>query len=145
MRPMKLLILLLAVVVPLTTSNVFALGGDVSPEATEEVRMLAAKEKLSKEPDSVVLYAKGLCCPSCAIGVRKLISKLDFVDRSRFNKGVELDTKIQLVTVAIGKGKKADFKSLTQAVQSAGYDPVKAYKLEEGKLLSEALVAVFAE
>jgi len=141
MKTIKLLFLFLAVLVPQTTSNVYALGDDVSPEATEEVRQVAAKEKLGSEPGSVVLYAKGLCCPSCAIGVRKMIGKLDFVDRGRFNKGVDLDTKTQLVTVAIGDGEKPDLNSLSQAVWSAGYDPVRAYKLKNGKLLSEALAA----
>ncbi len=141
MKTIKLLFLGLLALGTLVTSNAFALGEDVSPEATEEVRIVAAKEKLEKEPNAVVLYAKGLCCPSCAIGVRKLISKLDFVDRGRFNKGVDLDTKTQLATVAIADGKKPDLKALSQAVWSAGYDPVRAYKLISGKLLTEPLPA----
>ena len=141
MKTIKLLFLFLAVLVPLTTSNVHALGEDFSPEATEEVRQVAAKEKLGSEPGSVVLYAKGLCCPSCAIGVRKMIGKLDFVDRSRFKKGVDLDTRTQLVSVAIVEGEKPDFNLLSQAVWSAGYDPVRIYKLKDGELLSEATAA----
>lgn len=139
MKTIKPLFIVLLALGILATSSAFALGGDVSPEATEEVRLVAAKKKLEKEPNTVVLYAKGLCCPSCGIGVRKRISKLDFVDLSRFNKGVDLDTKMQLVTVGVADGKKADLKPLSQAVWSAGYDPVRIYTLMNGKLLSETL------
>lgn len=114
----------------LFSANAFALGEDVSEEVSEATRLISAKEKLSSESDTVILYAKGLCCPSCAIGVRKMISKLDFVDRRRFNKGVELDTKTQLVTVAINTDSQADFDSLSKAIDKAGYDPEKAYFLE---------------
>ncbi len=141
MKKLSLVNFFLMVLVPLTSSDVFALEEDVSSEATESVRVVAAKEKLIKEPGSVVLYAKGLCCPSCAIGVRKKVSKLDFVDRSRFKQGVKLDTKTQLVTVAIAEAKKADFNALSLAIEDAGYDPVRSYSLEDGGLLITPLAA----
>ena len=123
----------------LFSANAFALGEDVSEEVSEATRLTSAKEKLSIESDTVVLYAKGLCCPSCAIGVRKIISKLDFVDRRRFNKGVELDTKTQLVTVAINTDSHADFDSLSKAIDKAGYDPAKAYFLEDAKFTTRSI------
>ena len=132
-KPFFMIMLALGV---LASSNAFA---GPSPEATEEVRVVAAKAKLEKETNTVVLYAKGLCCPTCAIGVRKLISKLDFVDRSRFNKGVYLDTKTQLVTVAISEQKEVALKPLTKAVWDAGYTPVRVYKLAKGELQTETL------
>jgi copper chaperone CopZ len=141
MKKLNVVFLCLTVLVPLGTSPVFALEAGVSEEASEEVRTLAAREKLGKEASSVILYAKGLCCPSCAIGVRKLVSKLDFVDRERFNKGVELDTKTQLVTVAIKESEAVDLKSLSEAVLDAGYDPVRSYRLDDGNLLTEPLAA----
>ena len=139
MKIIRPIYFVMLVFVALTTSSAFALNLDASPEATEEVRLVAAKEKLDKEPNTIVLYAKGLCCPSCAIGVRKKISKLKFVDHSRFNKGVELDTKTQLVTVAIADNKKIDLKRVSQAVQSAGYTPVRSYKIVKEQLISETL------
>ena len=123
----------------LFSTNVFALGEDVSEEASEATRLISAKEKLRIKSDTVILYAKGLCCPSCAIGVRKIISKLDFVDRRRFNKGVELDTKTQLVTVAINTDSHADFDSLSKAIDKAGYDPAKAYFLEDAKFTTRSI------
>lgn len=123
----------------LFSANAFALGEDVSEEVSEATRLTSAKEKLSIESDTVVLYAKGLCCPSCAIGVRKMISKLDFVDRRRFNKGVELDTKTQLVTVAINNDCQADFDSLSKAIDKAGYDPAKAYFLGDTGFVTRSI------
>lgn len=140
-KSVKLLSKLVAGLAALTLLTLSVGAMNVSPEATEEVRVVAAQSKLSSEADTVVVFAKGLCCPSCAIGVRKMISRLDFVDKKRFNKGVELDTKVQLITVAIGQEKKADFKSLTEAIVDAGYDPVHSYTLQDGALRTEPLVA----
>ena len=46
------------------------------PEAKQEARAKAATEVLRKETGVSLLYVKGLCCPSCAIGVRLKLSKL---------------------------------------------------------------------
>ena len=141
MKVFNRFLLIVAVLVPLSSTVVLAVGEDVSLEATEEIRIVAAKDMLSKEPDTVVLYAKGLCCPSCGIGVRKMISRLDFVDRKRFNKGVELDTKTQLVVVAIAESEMPDLESLSEAIVDAGYDPVRSYRLTDGNLQTDSLVS----
>ncbi len=135
-KPIYTLILAASI---LFSANALALGENVSPEASEATRLASAKKKLSADSDTVILYAKGLCCPSCAIGVRKMISKLDFVDRKRFNKGVELDTKTQLVTVAISNDSQADFDSLAKAINKAGYDPAKAYFLENSAFATRSI------
>ena len=71
------------------------------PEAPESTRKAAALDILKKTPDAVLVYAQGLCCQSCGIGVRKKVGKLDFVDVFRFNTGVELHVQTQLATIAI--------------------------------------------
>jgi hypothetical protein len=140
MKSIKYFIQLITSLVALTIFNLSAGAMEVSPEATEEVRVVAAQKKLNTESDTLVVFAKGLCCPSCAIGVRKMISRLDFVDRKRFNKGVDLDTKVQLITVAIGEEKTPDYESLTEAIVDSGYDPVHSYSLNEGNLLTKPLI-----
>jgi len=138
-RPFRFLLpALVAILTPLST---FALE-DVNPEVTEEVRLISAREKLSANPSIVVLYAEGLCCPSCAIGVRKKVSKLSNVDRAQFNNGVDLDTKTQLVSVAMkSEPTKIDLPSLAQAIWDAGYTPVRTYHLDAGDLRTTALPA----
>lgn len=137
--PLSLKCLTFALVAVFACANAFALGEDVSPEAKESDRRVAAEAKLKAESSSVTLYAKGLCCPSCSIGVRKMISKLDFVDRKRFNKGVALDTKMQLVSVAVQEGASVDYASLATAVEKAGYDPMHAYSIDGGALKAQSL------
>ncbi len=106
---------------------------DAFPEISATERESAAQLAL-KSPDTVALYAKGLCCASCAIGIRKKVSKLSFVDTNRFNQGVELDPKTQLVRIAIKPGQKEDLKALQAAILDAGYDAVQLFKLTQGKL-----------
>ena len=45
-------------------------------EASEETRAKVVGEQLKTNPALVLVYAKGLCCPSCAIGIRKMVSGL---------------------------------------------------------------------
>ena len=139
-RLFSLKCLTFAMVAAFAYANAFAIGEDISPEAKESDRRVAAEAKLKAESSSVTLYAKGLCCPSCSIGVRKMISKLDFVDRKRFNKGVDLDTKMQLVSVAVRQGASVNYDSLATAVEKAGYDPVHAYLIDGGALKTQSLV-----
>ena len=126
---------------PLLALAVLALGltgyahAQASPEAPEAERQTAALEILKTTPDAILVYAEGLCCQSCGIGVRKKVGALDFVDVARFNKGVELHPRTQLATVAIKKGKRAKGSALANAVDAAGYDPVNLYEWRSGKLV----------
>ena len=108
-------------------------------EATQDVRDVEVKAKLKAQPKAVLVYAKGLCCPSCAIGVRKMLSRLDFVDTSKGNSGIELDAKHQLVSITLKAGSKADLKALAAAVDDAGYEPVHAYEWQNNKVLTSNL------
>ncbi len=112
----------------------------IYPESSEDSRLKQAKTLLTGTKDVVLVYAKGLCCPSCAIGIRKMVSRLDFVDSSGSNKGVDLDPKFQLVTFKIKDGKKADLAQVARAIDDAGYDPVRVYRMEKKKVLSDPLV-----
>jgi four helix bundle suffix protein len=104
------------------------------PEASRESRVAAAKAILAKDPDVVTVYAKGLCCPSCAIGIRKKVGKLDFVDTKRLKKGVDLDAKMQLATIALKKGATPKVDALAKAIDDAGYDGIHLYRMEGGEL-----------
>ena len=65
-----------------------------------------------------------------------MLGKLDFVDRRRFKRGVSMNVKTQLLTVAIKEGKEPDLPSMGKAVDRAGYVAVEAYSLDIGKLKS---------
>ena len=119
--------------------TVYAIDPIKYPEVNQQVRDQIALSRLKKEVQAVALYVKGLCCPSCAIGVRIKIAKLDFVDHSRFKKGVDLDAKHQIVTVALKSGHVADALALTKAVADAGYDAMHLYTLKAQSLHTEQL------
>lgn len=104
------------------------------PEASRESRVAAAKAILAKEPDVVTIFTKGLCCPSCAIGIRKKVGKLDFVDTKRLKKGVDLDAKMQLATIALKEGAVPELDALAKAIDDAGYDGVHLFHLEDGEM-----------
>ena len=115
------------------TSFLFAKDDDKA-EAPVEVR-LAAASKLLKDSSAISLvYVKGLVCPSCAIGVRKNLSKMKGVDKKRFRDGIDMNPETQLVTIALKAGAKIDNKDLIERVEDAGYIAVEEYKLHEGHL-----------
>ena len=62
------------------------------------------------------------------------LRKLDFIDTKRFKRGVDMDVKMQLLTVALKKGEKHDPLSIEKAVDDAGYIAVEWYTLEKEKL-----------
>jgi len=111
-----------------------------NPEVAQDVRDAAALKKLKATPNTVAVYAKGLCCMSCAIGIRKKVSGLEFIDRSRLNQGVELDAKTQLVTLAVNANQRVNPAAISKAVDAAGYVPVHLYMLrDDGQLATAAL------
>jgi hypothetical protein len=64
------------------------------------------------------------------------LRKLDFIDTKRFKRGVDMDVKMQLLTVAIKQGKKQDPLLIEKAIDDAGYDAVEWYSLKKEKLMS---------
>ena len=126
----------------LSVGFVLSHGADGDPDVNQTVRNLAAIKKIKETKDISLLYVKGLVCPSCALGIRIKVGKLPFVDSSRYKRGVDMDAKTQLITVALLPGVKADDKSLSLAIIAAGYDPVEKYTMQEGKLKSHPFAKV---
>ena len=108
-------------------------------EVNQDVRDVQVKAQLEAQPEALLVYAKGLCCPSCAIGIRKMISRLPFVDTSGDNDGIELDAKHQLVVITVKKDVKPDFQALASAIDEAGYEPVHTYVWKDKKVVTSKL------
>lgn len=64
------------------------------------------------------------------------LRKLDFIDTKRFKRGVDMDVKMQLLTVALKKEGEHDLLLIKKAIDDAGYDAVEWYSLKKEKLLS---------
>ena len=126
----------LAVMIVATLGAAAVSAADGDPDAKQEVRDAAAIKLLKERKDVALMYVKGLVCPSCAIGIRVKVGKLPFVDSTRYKRGLDMDTKTQLLTVALLPGVKADAKQLVKAITGAGYDPIEWYSLASEKLES---------
>ena len=107
---------------------------DDKEEAPTEVRLAAAQKLLQTSSDISLIYVKGLVCPSCAIGVRKNLSKMDGVDKKRFRDGIDMNPETQLVTIALKKGAKVEVKEVLERVDDAGYNAIEKYKLHDDHL-----------
>jgi hypothetical protein len=94
---------------------------------TSEARDQAAKGMVENHPNYLAIHTKGLVCSSCGIGLRIHASKLEGVDKSQLNKGVDLDVKKQLVLVAFKPGAVIDVDGVREAIYNAGFDPVHYY------------------
>jgi copper chaperone CopZ len=125
-------ILLSSLLFALTSS--FLLANEDKEEARPEVRLAAAKETLLESSKISLVYVKGLVCPSCAIGIRKNLSKMKGVDKKRFKDGIDMNPETQLVSIALKDGAKLNSKDLIERVVDAGYVAVEEYRLHESHL-----------
>jgi len=128
------------VVVALVVTSASAADGD--PDAKQEVRNVAAVKLLKEHKDMLLVYVKGLVCPSCAIGIRVKLSKLPFVDSTRYKRGIDMDAKTQLLTIALLPMVKANAEEVEKAITDAGYEPVERYWLEGDKLKTTTFASV---
>ena len=108
-------------------------------KVSDSQRIESVTKELKEEPKTLAFFAKGMCCQSCAIGVRVHVASMNFVDQSRFNKGVKLNALTQVVTVALKDDAKVHPQALRLAVQRAGYEPVEMYQMVEDKLKRQPL------
>lgn len=130
---MKLSQILLLLITLFISSN-FIVANEDKEEARPEVRLEAAKKILLDSSSISLIYVEGLVCPSCAIGIRKNLSKMLGVDRSRFKDGIDMNPETQLVTIAFKEGISIDNKDLIELVEDAGYTAIEEYKLHEGHI-----------
>ena len=118
----------------LLISSQFMIANEDKEEARPEVRLAAAKETLLESSEISLVYVKGLVCPSCAIGIRKNLSKMKGVDKKRFKDGIDMNPETQLVAIALKDGAELDNKDLIERVVDAGYVAVEEYRLHESHL-----------
>ncbi|MCH8866157.1 MAG: heavy-metal-associated domain-containing protein [Proteobacteria bacterium] len=85
--------------------------------------------------DDYVVEVHGLVCSFCAQGVIKNVSKLPFIDQSRFTKGVKVEIEDQKVTISVKSGERPDIDGLFEAIRSGGYEPIEVWVVQsDGEL-----------
>jgi len=127
------------IVTAIATSLSFADIKNHATEISENAREKVALTTLKSEPNTVQVYAKGLICESCGLGVRKKLQKLKFIDTSKPQKGIVMDVKSQLVSITLKEGQPADVEAIKKAIKGAGYDPIALYELDGKTLKSISL------
>jgi|GEM_PF-1552419 len=96
----------------------------------------SAKVSSAISGSELAVKVDGAVCSFCANGIRKGLSKYEFVDANGKNKGITLDTKNQLLIVRLKKDRKPNVTKVFDSILKSGYKPVKAYtKGVDGKLL----------
>ena len=120
----------------------FVSAADGVPEVSRDVRAKVAIGKLQVQNQAALLYVKGMTCPSCAIGIRVKLSKLDFVDGSRFKRGIEMDCNNQLLTVALKDGTSPNWTQIEQEIDNAGYVAVEWFSMQKDELKSYPFLKV---
>ena len=76
-----------------------------------------------------VIEVNGMVCQFCALGLSKKVTRLPFIDPSRFDKGVQVDIENQKVTIAVKPDATLDKDSLFEAIESGGYNPVAIFQI----------------
>lgn len=75
-----------------------------------------------QEPSQFVVEVKGIVCSFCAYGARKNMSRVNFLDRSRFKGGLLMETEKGSITAAVAKGKQIDVAQTFRAIRKGGYE-----------------------
>ena len=70
------------------------------------------------------------------------LGKLDFVDRNRFKRGVDMDVNNQLLTVALKQGAQPNWQLIDQQIDNAGYVAVEWFSLEKDELKTHPFLKV---
>jgi len=95
---------------------------------TSRVDAGETSEVVEVRPNEAIVEVNGIVCSFCAYGTEKSLSKLKFLDNSKFgNNGVSMDIYTNRVTLALAAGQSLDFKAIYQAIKEGGYDPVVVY------------------
>jgi copper chaperone CopZ len=68
-----------------------------------------------------------MVCSFCAQGVTRNLSKLPFIDRSKYIKGVKVEIEKQKVTIAVKPENTLDLSQVFKSILKGGYEPVEAY------------------
>jgi len=85
--------------------------------------------------NQAVVQVKGVVCSFCAYGTEKALSKLSFLDKSKFgDDGVLMDIHTHRLTLALLPERKLELSQIYHAIKDGGYDPVTFYVNLYGKV-----------
>ena len=86
--------------------------------------------------DEVVVMVNGIVCSFCSQGVARKLSKLGFLDHSKYTKGVKVEIEVQKVTIALKPDSDFNINEVFKSIKSGGYEPVVAYRKQENEIIT---------
>ena len=85
------------------------------------------EKKLEIGKTDVVFKVKGMVCSFCAQGLQKSLSKLSYIDKKNYTKGVKVNLRDQVTIISTKKGAKIDYNLAVKKIADAGYSVEEAY------------------
>ena len=79
-------------------------------------------QKIDISQNEIVLEISGLVCSFCAMGLQNKLSKLDHLDKSKYNNGVFIDVKHQYAIIAESENENVGLDEVVKLTTEAGYD-----------------------
>ena len=98
------------------------------------------KKKLEIGKTDVVFKVKGMVCSFCAQGLQKSLSKLSYVDKKNYTKGVKVNLKDQVTIISTKEGAKIDYNLAVKKIADAGYSVEEAYHNPTGLKVEQVLL-----
>ena len=78
-----------------------------------------------------LINVRGMVCELCSLGVAKNIRNLSFVDTEKYDDGVQVDVKKQMILVAVRDDMPVDKQALFDAIETGGYSPVDIWQITD--------------
>ena len=98
------------------------------------------KKKLEIGKTDVVFKVKGMVCSFCAQGLQKSLSKLSYVDKKNYTKGVKVNLKDQVTIISTKEGSKINYNLAVKKIADAGYSVEEAYHNPTGLKVEKVLL-----
>jgi len=120
-----IVLLIISTLIPAYAGHDAFEGHDHAPKPKAEKSVVVSN--VSVLPGEAVIIVHGIVCSFCSQGVTRNLSKLKFIDRSKYTKGVKVEIEDQKVTIAIKPGHTLDLLQVYKSILKGGYEPVEAY------------------
>ena len=102
----------------------------------QDVPGAQAAENVTPAAGETKIRVSGVVCSFCSQGLVKKLSKLPFVDQSKYKNGVHVSIEDQLVTIAIKPDTTPDLALIYAKIKSGGYEPSKAWVADHAGAVS---------
>jgi len=98
------------------------------------------KASVVLDANQMKIQVNGIVCSFCSFGAQKNLSKLKFLNTSKFKKGVKVDIKNQQIYLALAEDKEINLKAIYDSIKKGGYEPVAIYLRVKGNIDEKSII-----